>query len=213
MILRTSRLRVYLAQTFIISFVTKQQRHIDICISCTLEVSIIFLQSSFLHLSTMKYLASRFLLATVIANYSPRAFAFAPISSTIGSRQLQPASQSQDLFMMGDLTYGMRKASFGIEDKEVLKDVSADDKVVFVDVRNPDEIEQAKCCRPYVEGKYLLENCDEEVVCKDLPDKDAPHIVFCAKGGRASKACQKLKDMGYSNVYNAGGLGDIDFLE
>mmetsp|Transcript_30186 Transcript_30186/g.61292 ORF Transcript_30186/g.61292 Transcript_30186/m.61292 type:complete len:164 (-) Transcript_30186:2317-2808(-) len=163
----------------------------------------------------MKYLATRIIFATgtIFATTFPRAFAFAPITNAIGVRQLHQSSSSQALFMMGDLTYGMRKASFGIEDKDVLKNVSANTDVVFVDVRNPDEIEQAKCCRPFVEGKYLLGDCDSDLVCKDLPVKDAPHIVFCAKGGRASKACQKLKDLGYTNVYNGGGLGDIDFLE
>ena len=117
---------------------------------------------------------------------------------------------------MGDLTYGMRKASFGIEDKDVLKTVasSKSDNVVFVDVRNPDEIAEAQCSRPFVEGKFLLEgDCDATNVQKYLPNKQAPHIVYCAKGGRAQKACQKLKELGYSNVYNAGGLSDIDFLE
>ena len=114
-----------------------------------------------------------------------------------------------------DLTYGLRKAQFGIEDKEVLKEISSKDNAVLVDVRNEDEIE-AKCCsKDFVPAKYLLSDgdCDEDKLCRDLPDKDANLIVFCAKGGRASKACINLRKLGYRNVYNAGGIADIDFLD
>ena len=103
---------------------------------------------------------------------------------------------------------------FGIEDDVVLKQVSSKDNVFFVDVREPEEIEQSSLQdKPFVAGKFLLEdNSDEALVSKELPDKEAHHIVFCAKGGRASKACQKLKTMGYSKVYNAGGLDDLDLF-
>ena len=115
----------------------------------------------------------------------------------------------------GDPTYGLRKAQFGIEDKDILKEISTKDNAMLVDVRNEDEIE-AKCCsQDFVSAKYLLSDadCDEDKLCRDLPDKDANLIVFCAKGGRASKACMNLRKRGYRNVYNAGGITDIDFLD
>jgi rhodanese-related sulfurtransferase len=127
--------------------------------------------------------------------------------------------------VMSDLTYGMRKASFGIEDKDVLKNLVAaagesssdnrNHKIVFVDVRNQDEIEQAGLStRPFVKGSSLLdETVDARNVAKKLlPNKDATHIVFCAKGGRASKACHTLKELGYAKVYNAGGLDDLNLF-
>ena len=48
----------------------------------------------------------------------------------------------------------------------------------------------------------------------DLPSHDAelrmdrPIILFCAAGGRAALAGKLLKDMGYQQVYNMGGLKD-----
>ena len=97
---------------------------------------------------------------------------------------------------------------------ESKKKVFEKKNAVLVDVRNPKEIQESHCDRPFVAGKYLLEeNCDEGRVQDDLPDKDAPHIVFCAKGGRAGKACRKLKNLGYEYAYNAGGLEDLDWLE
>lgn len=110
--------------------------------------------------------------------------------------------------------YGARQVKFGIEDKDVLKDISKKDNVIFVDVRNPNEIsESPSACSGFVAGKFLLEeDCAPDDVSKELPNKDAHHIVFCAIGGRASTACQKLREFGYSNVYNAGGVGDLDLF-
>lgn len=38
--------------------------------------------------------------------------------------------------------------------------------------------------------------------------KDRPIILHCASGGRAALAGKLLKDMGYQQVYNLGGLVD-----
>ena len=49
----------------------------------------------------------------------------------------------------------------------------------------------------------------------DLPthekalQKDTPVILYCASGGRAALAGKLLRDMGYSDVRNAGGFKDL----
>ena len=49
----------------------------------------------------------------------------------------------------------------------------------------------------------------------DLPtyekalQKDKPVILYCASGGRATLAGKTLRDMGYTDVRNAGGLKDL----
>lgn len=37
---------------------------------------------------------------------------------------------------------------------------------------------------------------------------DRPVVIYCASGGRAALAGKVLKDMGYGEVYNLGGLKD-----
>jgi rhodanese-related sulfurtransferase len=44
-----------------------------------------------------------------------------------------------------------------------------------------------------------------------LPDMDAPIIVHCGSGVRASVVKTILEDLGYTNVMNAGGLTDLEF--
>ncbi len=38
--------------------------------------------------------------------------------------------------------------------------------------------------------------------------RDRPVVVMCASGGRAALAAKTLKDMGFTEVYNAGGFKD-----
>jgi|SRR3954452_16198051 len=39
--------------------------------------------------------------------------------------------------------------------------------------------------------------------------KDRPVILYCASGGRAALAGKTLRDMGYTDVRNAGGFKDL----
>jgi phage shock protein E len=39
-----------------------------------------------------------------------------------------------------------------------------------------------------------------------LPDKDAKILVYCRSGNRSAKAAKQLIKMGYTNVYDFGGI-------
>ena len=39
-----------------------------------------------------------------------------------------------------------------------------------------------------------------------LPGKDAPWLVYCRTGRRSAEAVQKLDALGYSNLYDLGGI-------
>ena len=39
--------------------------------------------------------------------------------------------------------------------------------------------------------------------------KDKPVVVYCASGGRSATAARMLLQAGYTDVVNAGGLGDM----
>ena len=43
---------------------------------------------------------------------------------------------------------------------------------------------------------------------KDFFQKDAQFYLVCGAGGQAALAGKTLKDMGYQNVINVGGIGD-----
>lgn len=74
---------------------------------------------------------------------------------------------------------------------------------VLVDVRTEDEyaIEHAAGAR-----LLPLESMDDTDIPEVLPDLDAPILLYCRTGRRASLAACKLDELGYTRLYNLGGL-------
>lgn len=78
------------------------------------------------------------------------------------------------------------------------------DPVTVVDVRTAQEYAEG-----HIEGALLLPN--EEIGTKEpylLPDKDAEILLYCRSGNRTQQAAKKLTAMGYTNVYDFGGIID-----
>ena len=89
-----------------------------------------------------------------------------------------------------------------ISQDEAKKMMEQDDGHVIVDVRRPDEfaaghIPEAIC--------IPNENIGTEQP-EELPDLDQVILVYCRSGNRSKQAAQKLFDMGYTNVYEFGGI-------
>lgn len=104
-----------------------------------------------------------------------------------------------------------RKDSFTRISQETAKQMmAADDGHVIVDVRRKDEYESG-----HIPGAILIPN--ESIgakMPKELPDLDQVILVYCRSGRRSAEAAQKLYNMGYTNVYEFGGIidwtGDIE---
>ena len=93
-----------------------------------------------------------------------------------------------------------------MEDKsyaDVAAEAVADDDAVIVDVRRDDEWDAGHADRAIHWELSRLES-------GDLPDiaKDAHVYTYCAAGGRAGKAADILRENGWVNVQNMGGLSD-----
>jgi len=41
-----------------------------------------------------------------------------------------------------------------------------------------------------------------------IPQKDSAVLVYCRSGNRSKKASQALADLGYTNIYEFGGIID-----
>ena len=81
-----------------------------------------------------------------------------------------------------------------------------DDGHIIVDVRRQDEYDNG-----HIAGAILIPN---ERIGTSQPDslKDLDQIilVYCRTGNRSKQAAQKLADMGYTNVYEFGGINTWD---
>ncbi|MHB2166563.1 rhodanese-like domain-containing protein [Alsobacter sp. R-9] len=84
--------------------------------------------------------------------------------------------------------------------------------VLVLDVRDPTEVQQSgKIAGAVAVSRGMLEfRADPDSPYHDKAfSKDATILVHCASGGRSALAGKTLKDMGYANVFNAGGFKDL----
>ena len=89
-----------------------------------------------------------------------------------------------------------------ISQDEAKKMMEKDDGHVIVDVRREDEYASG-----HIPGAILIPN---ESIGTDkpaeLPDPDQIILVYCRSGNRSAQASQKLADLGYTNVFDFGGI-------
>lgn len=96
-----------------------------------------------------------------------------------------------------------------ISQEEAKKMMKNNDNHVIVDVRRQDEYDSG-----HIAGSILIPN--ESIGTtrpEQLKDLNQVILVYCRTGNRSKQAAQKLADMGYTNVYEFGGIttwdGDI----
>jgi len=79
-----------------------------------------------------------------------------------------------------------------------------DDGHVIVDVRREDEYAEGHIPEAILIPNESIGNTNP----KELPDSDQIILVYCRSGRRSKEASQKLADLGYSHVYEFGGIID-----
>ena len=75
---------------------------------------------------------------------------------------------------------------------------------ILLDVRTQEEFEAQR-----IAGAMLIP--DDEIssrVADEIPDKDALILIYCRSGRRSANAAHEMADMGYTNVYDFGGIID-----
>ena len=91
-----------------------------------------------------------------------------------------------------------------ISQEDAKKMMEADDGHVIVDVRRQDEFDEG-----HIPGAICIPNESiEDKRPTELPDLDQVILVYCRSGNRSKKASQKLFDMGYTHIYEFGGITD-----
>jgi len=78
------------------------------------------------------------------------------------------------------------------------------DEIILVDVRSQEENNEEN-----IEGSRLLP--DDQILEKAeemFPDKEATYIIHCQSGKRSATASLDLISMGYSHIYDMGGIAD-----
>jgi rhodanese-related sulfurtransferase len=87
------------------------------------------------------------------------------------------------------------------------ENLEANEDILLIDVRTPEEFEEKRIPNSILVPDYDIDKLAPEI----LPDKDAQIYLYCRSGARSSAAAAKLADMGYTQVYDIGGIIDWKF--
>ncbi len=98
----------------------------------------------------------------------------------------------------------------GCSSQELPKTITADETLekmqqgaVLLDVREPAEYRQG-----HIENSINLSlQAVEKEIANIVSDKHSVIIVYCQSGNRSRQAAHMLADMGYTEVYDLGGIG------
>ena len=109
------------------------------------------------------------------------------------------------LMVIGMTGCGDKEMSYKqISMEEAVSMMESETDYIILDVRTPEEFAE----------KHIPNaiNVPNETIGTDdiaeLPDKDQLILVYCRSGNRSKQASEKLVALGYTNIYEFGGIND-----
>ncbi len=87
--------------------------------------------------------------------------------------------------------------------QEEAKKMMDTQEVIVLDVREQDEYDSG-----HIPGAVLLPvgTISEETASAVIPEKDDTVLVYCRSGNRSKTASAALAELGYTNIYEFGGI-------
>ena len=87
--------------------------------------------------------------------------------------------------------------------QEEAKEMMDTQEVIILDVREQDEYDSG-----HIPGAVLLPvgTIDETTAVEVVPEKDSTVLVYCRSGNRSKTASSTLAELGYTNIYEFGGI-------
>ena len=87
--------------------------------------------------------------------------------------------------------------------QEAAKEMMDTQKVIVLEWRAQDEYDSG-----HIPGAVLLPvgTIDEDTAAEVIPEKDSTVLVYCRSGNRSKTASSTLSELGYTNIYEFGGI-------
>lgn len=87
--------------------------------------------------------------------------------------------------------------------QEAAKEMMDTQDVIILDVRQQEEYDSG-----HIPGAVLLPvgTIDEDTAAEVIPEKDSTLLVYCRSGNRSRTAASALAKLGYTNIYEFGGI-------
>lgn len=121
------------------------------------------------------------------------------------------------LFLIASLITGCGRSNNAVEEsksnykkissQEAKSMMESDEEMIIIDVREESEYNEG-----HIKDSLLLPlgNIEKDIE-KMAKDKDKTILLYCRSGRRSSEAATILTNLGYSNVYDFGGIIDWDY--
>ena len=99
----------------------------------------------------------------------------------------------------------MNENSYQQITQEAAKEMMDTQEVVLLDVREQHEYDSG-----HIPGAVLLPvgTIAEDTAAAVIDELDTVVLVYCRSGNRSKTASQALVDLGYTNIYEFGGIND-----
>jgi len=94
-----------------------------------------------------------------------------------------------------------------ISAKEAKEMMDENKDIIILDVRTQEEYQEG-----HIKGAILIP--DNEITEKAegiLTDKSETILVYCRSGRRSANASRELSDLGYTDIYDFGGINDWEY--
>lgn len=92
-----------------------------------------------------------------------------------------------------------------IDGQSALDMMNNETDYIIIDVRTESEYQQG-----HIKNAINIPNESiDESVSEILTNKDQLLLVYCRSGNRSKQASEKLSKLGYSNIYEFGGISDF----
>ena len=87
--------------------------------------------------------------------------------------------------------------------QEEAKEMMDTQEVIILDVREQDEYDSG-----HIPGAVLLPvgTIDKDTAAEVIPETDSTVLVYCRSGNRSKTASSTLAELGYTNIYEFGGI-------
>lgn len=91
-----------------------------------------------------------------------------------------------------------------IDAEAAKKIMDSESDIIILDVRTQEEYDSG-----HIQGALLLPYDQiEQKAAEALPDKDKKILVYCRSGNRSNTASNTLSKLGYTQIYDFGGIID-----
>ena len=107
------------------------------------------------------------------------------------------------LFLLAGCGGNTSDGSYEQITQQEAKEMMDTQEVIILDVREQDEYDSG-----HIPGAVLLPvgTIDKDTAAEVIPETDSTVLVYCRSGNRSKTASSTLAELGYTNIYEFGGI-------